>query len=231
MPERGSVDQGEAPSICQLSGSTMSRQDMPPRQPGVEAAGGVAAVGSGGVQESTSKASRGWVIAGNVLGLAPILVQDPVSALEDHQSARHPAAINHPPPFIAAPGETDVLLVVMTLFLVAAVLAVGVFFFWLHSLPERLAHNSTKVHFDIVAALGLLSLFTHIHLFWVAALLLALVRIPIPDFTGLLGRIAGSLEKMAEATPGKTGAASFENIGAGAPTKSDPPPARKVTHA
>jgi len=88
----------------------------------------------------------------------------------------------------------------MAFVLVGAVLAAGVFFFWLHSLPERLVHNSTKVHFDIVAVLGLLSLFTHIHLFWVAALLIALVRIPnfsMPDFTGLLGRIAAALAKTA----------------------------------
>ena len=64
--------------------------------------------------------------------------------------------------------------------MVAAVLAFGVFFFWLHNLPERLVHNSTKAQFDIVAALALLSLLTHIHLFWVLALLIALVKIPMP---------------------------------------------------
>ena len=37
--------------------------------------------------------------------------------------------------------------------------------------------------------LGLLALFTHMHLFWVAGLLLALIDIP--DFSGSLGRIAG----------------------------------------
>ena len=62
------------------------------------------------------------------------------------------------------------------LFWVAVVLAFGVFFFWLHNLPERLVHNSTKAQFDIVAALALLSLLTHIHLFWVLALLIALVK-------------------------------------------------------
>ena len=105
----------------------------------------------------------------------------------------------------------------MALVLVAVVLAFGVFFFWLHNLPERLVHNSTKAQFDIVAALALLSLLTHIHLFWVLALLIALVKIPIPDFTGLLGRIAGSLEQMADATPGK-------NSGHVPPKSGDPPP-------
>jgi len=99
-------------------------------------------------------------------------------------------------------------MVVMAIVLVAAVLAAGVFFFWLHSLPERLVHTSTKVHFDIVAVLGLLSLFTHIHLFWVAALLIALVKIPdisMPDFSSLFGRIAAPLEKIADAADRKDG--------------------------
>lgn len=97
-------------------------------------------------------------------------------------------------------------MVLMAFVLVAAVLTVGVFFFWLHSLPERLVHTSTKVHFDIVAVLGLLSLFTHIHLFWVAALLIALVKIPdfsMPDFSSLFGRIAAPLEKIADAADRK----------------------------
>jgi len=112
------------------------------------------------------------------------------------------------PPFITAPGETDVLLVGMAFVLAGAVLGAGVFFFWLHSLPERMVHNSTKVHFDIVAVLGLLSLFTHIHLFWVAALLLALVKMPqwsIPDFSSLLGRIASAIEGRSRVQPGKDG--------------------------
>jgi len=112
------------------------------------------------------------------------------------------------PPFITAPGETDVLLVAMAVVLAGAVLGAGVFFFWLHSLPERMVHNSTKVHFDIVAVLGLLSLFTHIHLFWVAALLLALVKMPewsIPDFSNLLGRIASAIEGRSRVQPSKDG--------------------------
>jgi hypothetical protein len=145
----------------------------------------------------------GSIISAGNLSLALSLIQHPAYALDPHQSARHPSATHHQPLFITSPGETDVLLVVMALVLVTVVLAFGVFFFWLHNLPERLVHNSTKAQFDIVAALALLSLLTHIHLFWVLALLIALVKIPIPDFTGLLGRIAGSLEQMADATPGK----------------------------
>ena len=68
-------------------------------------------------------------------------------------------------------------------------------------MPERTAHKSHKLQFEIVAVLGLLALFTHIHLFWVAGLLLALIDIP--DFGGSLSRIAGSTEKLAGIGPGE----------------------------
>lgn len=112
---------------------------------------------------------------------------------------QHPTAPDHLPVFITAPGNTDVLMAIMAIVLIASILAAGVFFFWLHSLPERMVHN--KIQFDLVAVLALLSLFTHIHAFWIAALLLAFIDLPefsFPHFSNTLGRIAGSLEKMAE---------------------------------
>jgi hypothetical protein len=108
----------------------------------------------------------------------------------------HPQAPGHLPAFITAPGDTDVLMVVMAIFLVVALLYVGNIYLRLHSLPERLAHKSQKLQFEIVAILGLLALFTHIHLFWIAALLLALVDVP--DFGTPLRRIAESVEKIAD---------------------------------
>jgi hypothetical protein len=111
----------------------------------------------------------------------------------------HPEAPHHLPIFIPAPGETDVLMVVMGIFLVAAVLWVGTLYWRLHSLPERMAHKSEKLQFEIVAILGLLSLFTHIHLFWVAGLLLAMIDLP--DFGTPLRSIARSVEKMAGTAP------------------------------
>ena len=107
----------------------------------------------------------------------------------------HPQAPHHLPFFITPPGETDVLMVVMGIFLVAAVLWVGTLYWRLHSLPERMAHKSEKLQFEIVAILGLLSLFTHIHIFWVAGLLLAMIDLP--DFGTPLRSIAGSVEKIA----------------------------------
>jgi hypothetical protein len=112
----------------------------------------------------------------------------------------HPGAVHHLPVFITAPGETDVLMVVTAVILGLAVFAFGVLFLRLHTLPERVAHKGHKIQFEIVAILGLLALFTHMHIFWVAGLLLAFIDIP--DFGGFLGRIAGSVERMAGLKPG-----------------------------
>ncbi|MHB2168944.1 hypothetical protein [Alsobacter sp. R-9] len=113
----------------------------------------------------------------------------------------HPIAPHALPMFIAGPDGSDPLLTGMAIFLLLAVFGVGVAFLYIHTLPERMAHKSQKLQFEIVAVLGLLALFTHMHVFWVAALLLALVDLP--DFGTPLGRIAGSLEKMAGIEPGK----------------------------
>jgi hypothetical protein len=107
----------------------------------------------------------------------------------------HPMAPHHLPFYVAAPGETDVLMIVMGIFLVLAVLGIGNVYLRLHSLPERMAHKSQKLQFEIVAVLGLIALFTHMHIFWIAGLLLALIDLP--DFSTPLSRIAGSVEKIA----------------------------------
>jgi hypothetical protein len=123
----------------------------------------------------------------------------------------HPAASHNLPSFITPPGETDVLMVVTSVILVVAVVMFGILFFRLHALPEHIAHKSQKWQFEIVAVLGLIALVTHIHIFWVAGLLLALIDLP--DFGGSLNRIAGSAEKIAGIKPG--GGASEEPPDAG----------------
>src|SRR6202790_2561230 len=112
----------------------------------------------------------------------------------------HPSAPHDLPGFITAPGDTDVLMVVVGIILIGAVLAVGNLYLHLHTLPERMAHRSQKLQFEIVAVLGLLALFTHNHLFWVIGLFLAMVDLP--DFGTPLRRIAGSVEKIAGVPPG-----------------------------
>lgn len=105
-------------------------------------------------------------------------------------------------------------MIVMGVILLLFVLMVGVLYFRLHALPERFAHK--KVQFEIVCVLALLAMFTHMHIFWIAGLLLALIDFP--DFTGLLKRIAGSTEKIAAKEPG--GGADQIAPGAGRPISS-----------
>jgi hypothetical protein len=112
----------------------------------------------------------------------------------------HPAAPHHLPFFIPGADGSDTLMVVMAIFLVAVILWVGTLYWKLHSLPERMAHKSQKLQFEIVAVLGLVSLFTHMHIFWIAGLLLAMIDLP--DFGTPLRSIAGSVERIAETTPG-----------------------------
>jgi hypothetical protein len=134
---------------------------------------------------------------------------------------------HHLPFYITKPGETDVLMIVTGIFLILTLLAFGNIYLKLHSLPERLAHKSQKIQFEIVAVLGLISLFTHIHIFWIAGLLLALIDLP--DFSTPLTRIAGSVEKIAD-----TGDGSPEETSTTTPESASPPaqPSNKeVSHA
>jgi hypothetical protein len=113
----------------------------------------------------------------------------------------HPAAPHHLPWFIPGPDGSDTLLVVMGFFLVAVILWVGTLYWKLHSLPERMAHRTHKLQFEIVAVLGLISLFTHMHIFWIAGLLLAMIDLP--DFSTPLRSIAGSVERIADSAPAR----------------------------
>jgi hypothetical protein len=77
-------------------------------------------------------------------------------------------------------------------------------------LPEQLAHKTQKVQLEIVSVLCLIALFTHMHIFWIAALLLALIELP--DFGTSLGRIAGSVERIAGIKPDGGGKSPAESI-------------------
>ena len=106
------------------------------------------------------------------------------------------AADHHLPWFITSPGQSDTLLIVMAVFLLVIFIVIGNLYFQLHALPEKWAHHTSPVQIQIVAVLGLLALFTHNHIFWIAALLLALVQFPdfstpIYSMAESLGRIAG----------------------------------------
>ena len=134
----------------------------------------------------------------------------------------NPLATHHLPGFVTPPGETDVLMGATAIFLAVAVVGIGVFYFRLHALPEHLAHKSQKIQLDLVAILCLIALFTHTHIYWIAALLLAFIDLP--DFGGFLGRIAGSVERIAGLKPGK-GADDVPETGSASPSRvADAPP-------
>lgn len=104
------------------------------------------------------------------------------------------AHLGHLPFFITGPGETDTLLVAMGIFAVVIVLLIGVFYLYLHNLPEKIAHGANSTQLQAVGILTLLALFTHNNWFWVAALLLVAIRVP--DYLAPLTSIARSLERL-----------------------------------
>ena len=65
---------------------------------------------------------------------------------------QNPAAPHDLPWFVTPPGATDMLYVITVIVVVVCVVLLGVFFFWLHSLPERMGHK--KLQFEIVSVLG-----------------------------------------------------------------------------
>jgi len=145
----------------------------------------------------------------------------------------HPMAPHHLPFYLAPGSGVDTLMVVMGIFLIGTVLWVGTLYWKLHSLPERMAHKSQKLQFEFVAVLGLISLFTHMHIFWVAGLLLALIDLP--DFGTPLRSIADSVEKIADATPVEAGDAlaessSVRETGLSPPGQSGPAKEKERSH-
>jgi hypothetical protein len=141
------------------------------------------------------------------------------------------AATDHLPFFITAPGQSDGLFNAMIVFLIVVVFSVGLFYLRLHALPEHLAHGASKVQLQLVGVLALLALFTHNHIFWIAALLIALVQFP--NFSAPLASMAQSLEKLAGRAPPQEWVPSSPAAEA-APAQavpSEPVPARKAPAA
>ncbi|QYZ69857.1 hypothetical protein [Neotabrizicola shimadae] len=111
----------------------------------------------------------------------------------------HAAATDHLPFFLPGPDGSDGLMTFTIWFMVLAVFGVGILYLKLHALPEHMASSTKKLQMDIVAVLALLALFTHQNIFWVAALILAMIDFP--DFGTPLKSMAGSLEKLAGRLP------------------------------
>ncbi|MHC8492528.1 hypothetical protein ACTU44_07400 [Thalassospira sp. SM2505] len=110
------------------------------------------------------------------------------------------AALAHAPFFITAPGETDILFVGVVWFVVIAVFLIGAFYLNIHALPERLAHHANHTQLQLIGVLTLLALFTHNNIFWVAALVLAVIQFP--DFVSPVQTMANALKSMAQARTG-----------------------------
>lgn len=112
--------------------------------------------------------------------------------------SKHPIAIDHVPAFITAPGQTDILFNFVIVFLICMIFAVGTLYLRLHALPEQMAHRTNKVQLQVVAVLALIALFTHNQLFWIAALLLAMIELP--NFITPVTSMAKSLNRIARST-------------------------------
>lgn len=107
-----------------------------------------------------------------------------------------PEQAGHLPFFITGPGQTDVLMIGIIILALVGVVLIGVFYLYLHALPERMAHSSNAFQLQLVGVLALLSLFTHNNIFWIAALLIVAVRVP--DFLTPVNSIAHSLNRIAQ---------------------------------
>lgn len=115
--------------------------------------------------------------------------------MDQSADAVHKAAVGHLPAFITPPGQTDVLLNIVIIFLICVVFLTGILYLRLHALPEHIAHQTNKIQLQLVAVLGLIALFTHNQLFWIAALLLAMTDLP--DFLSPVTSMARSLRTIA----------------------------------
>ena len=107
----------------------------------------------------------------------------------------HPAAPHHLPGFLPGPDGSDPLFTGTVIGVIVLILILGNLYFRLHALPERMAHRANNTQLQLVAVLALIALFTHNNIFWVAALILAIVQLP--DFTTPLNLAAQSLERLA----------------------------------
>ena len=82
----------------------------------------------------------------------------------------------------------------MTVFLILIVLGFGAIYFTIQAIPDRLVEGTSKAQMQLVGILGLVSLFTMNNAYWVAALLLATIRIP--DLVTPFKSMSRSLKKI-----------------------------------
>ncbi len=107
----------------------------------------------------------------------------------------HPMATGHIPSYVTQADGSDFLFNFMVIFTVGLILLIGVAYFTLHSIPEKMAHENNHPQFQLVGILALLALFTHNGIFWVAAILVA--GFQFPDFAAPLRAIADAIRSLA----------------------------------
>lgn len=129
--------------------------------------------------------------------------------------ALHPMATGHIPDYVVAADGSDYLFTFMVFFTVGLILLIGIGYFTLHSLPERMAHESNHSQFQVVGILALIALFTHNNLFWVLAVVVAGFRFP--DYLSPMESIAQSLARLAGFKPSESDFATE-------PVKDEPAP-------
>lgn len=111
----------------------------------------------------------------------------------------HPMTPEHLPRYIVAADGGDYLMTFMIFFVVTLILGIGVAYFTLHAMPEKMAHKSNSMQLQMISVMAMLALFTHNNLFWIGALLLAAFRPP--DLITPLNSIATSLQAMTKREP------------------------------
>ncbi len=107
----------------------------------------------------------------------------------------HPMATGHIPSYVTKADGSDFLLTFMIIFTVGVIVLIGVAYFTLHSIPEKMAHETNHPQFQLVGILALLALFTHNGIFWIAAVLVA--GFQFPDFAAPLRSIADAIRSLA----------------------------------
>ena len=118
----------------------------------------------------------------------------------------HELAPHHIPVYVPGVDGSDPMMFWTGVFLLVVILLLGIGYLTLHALPEHMASETNRAQFQLVSILAILALFTHNNLFWVAALLLAVVQIP--DLVSPVKSMARSLARISRRIPETTSPAT-----------------------
>ena len=111
----------------------------------------------------------------------------------------HELAPHYLPVYVPGADGSDPIMFWTGIGLLVIILLLGIGYLTLHALPEHMATETNRAQFQLVSILAILALFTHNNLYWVAALVLAVVQIP--DFVTPLKSIARSLIRISRKMP------------------------------